>query len=83
MTSLLSALPDPELRDSFRRYYVWRDPAGRWHARPLRKLSPDDEVFRVQPELIAESLIRLATECVWHRCRRNIYRRIAEVRRCL
>ncbi|MEU0570873.1 hypothetical protein ABZ297_36515 [Nonomuraea sp. NPDC005983] len=81
MTSLLNALPDPALRSSFRRYYVWRTLDGRWRARPLTKLSPDEVAFGVLPELSADSLTQLAGACVWQTSRLNICRRLAEVQR--
>jgi hypothetical protein len=78
MTFTLGAIPDEALRRAFNGFYLWRDPAGRWHARPLRKLSPDEVAFGVLPELVADSLVQLAGRCMWQRSRRNIYRGLME-----
>ncbi|MBF8191590.1 hypothetical protein ITP53_39040 [Nonomuraea sp. K274] len=74
MATALEAQSGPDLRGAFRRYYVWRDSAGRWHARPLPKLTSDEIAYRILPELVADSPIQLAYKCTWQRSRRNVHR---------
>ncbi|WP_327586208.1 hypothetical protein OHA25_03665 [Nonomuraea sp. NBC_00507] len=74
MSSTLELASDIDLRGAFRRFYVWRDLAGLWHAKPLPKLTPGEIAYGVQPELVADSLLQLAYECTWQRSRRNVYR---------
>ncbi|MDX3101089.1 hypothetical protein [Nonomuraea angiospora] len=74
MTTAREALSDPGLRGAFRRFYVWRDSAGIWHARPLPKLTRDEIAYQILPELVADSPIQLAYQCTWQRSRRKVYR---------
>ncbi|WP_406673700.1 hypothetical protein WBK31_33410 [Nonomuraea sp. N2-4H] len=74
MTTAREALSDPDLRGAFRRFYVWRDRDGLWHAKPLPKLTPEEIAYRILPELVAESPIQLAYRCTWQRSRRKVYR---------
>lgn len=78
MTFTLGAIPDNALHRAFNGFYAWRDAAGRYHARPLTKLSADEVAFRILPELAADSLVQLASQCMWQRSRRNIYRGLME-----
>ncbi|MFD2355371.1 hypothetical protein ACFSTC_48075 [Nonomuraea ferruginea] len=55
MTTAREALSDPDLRGAFRWFYVWRDPDGTWHARPLPKLTSEEIAYRILPELVADS----------------------------
>ncbi|MEU7839247.1 hypothetical protein [Nonomuraea sp. NPDC049129] len=78
MTTAREALSDPDLRGAFRRYYVWRDSAGTWRARPLLKLTSEEVAYGILPELVAESPIQLAYKCTWQRSRRSVYRYLQE-----
>lgn len=61
---------DPGLRAAFRRFYVWRDASGLWHAKPMPKVTAFESSRRIASELTADSLISLAILCIWHRNRR-------------
>ncbi|MEV1002817.1 hypothetical protein [Nonomuraea sp. NPDC050202] len=74
MTSTLEQACDLDLRGAFRRFYVWRDAAGLWRARPLPKLTAGEVAYGVLPELVADSLLQLAYRCTWQRSRRKVYR---------
>ncbi|MFG1976455.1 hypothetical protein ACGFJC_44600 [Nonomuraea fuscirosea] len=74
MTTALEAQSGLNLRGAFRRYYVWRDTTGTWHARPLPKLTADEIAYLVLPELVADSPLQLAYKCTWQRSRRNVHR---------
>ncbi|MGP3935982.1 hypothetical protein [Nonomuraea sp. KM88] len=74
MTTAREALSDPGLRGAFRRFYVWRDSDGVWHARPLPKLTSEEIAYRILPELVADSPIQLAYKCTWQRSRRKVHR---------
>ncbi|GAA3243368.1 hypothetical protein [Nonomuraea helvata] len=74
MTTARKALSAPDLRGAFKRFYVWRDSAGRWHARPLPKLTRGEIAYDIQTELVADSPLHLAYKCTWQRSRRKVYR---------
>ncbi|MFC4011098.1 hypothetical protein ACFOY2_27990 [Nonomuraea purpurea] len=74
MATVREALSDPDLRGAFRRFYVWRDSDGVWHARPLPKLTREEIAYRILPELVADSPIQLAYKCTWQRSRRKVHR---------
>jgi hypothetical protein len=78
MTTAREALSSPALRGAFRRFYVWRDSAGKWRARPLPKLTTDEIAYGILPELVTESPIQLAYKCTWQRSRRNVFRYLQE-----
>ncbi len=69
-----SAVPDPDLLDAFRRFYVWRDPLGDWRARPLPKLATEEIACGLQQKLVAHTSLELAFACTWQRSRRSVYR---------
>lgn len=74
MATVRDALSDRALRGAFRRFYVWRDSAGMWHAQPLPKLTSDEIAYRILPELVADSPLQLAYRCTWQRSRRKVHR---------
>lgn len=76
-TTAHDALSD-DLRGAFRRFYVWRDAHGSWHARPLPKLTPEEIAFGIRQELVAETSLELAFACTWQRSRRNVHRYLQE-----
>lgn len=91
LTSLSSATPEDQppspptprtlpgdLRGAFRRFYVWRDTQGRWRARPLPMLAPDEVAFGIRQELVADTLLELAFACTWQRSRRTVHRYLRE-----
>ncbi|MFG1696898.1 hypothetical protein [Nonomuraea sp. NPDC049309] len=73
MTSTQRQANDLDLSGAFRRFYVWRDTAGLWRARPLPKLTAGELAYGVLPELVADSPLQLAYKCTWQRSRRKVY----------
>lgn len=74
MKTRLELAIDLDLRGAFRRFYVWRDAMGRWHAKPMPKLTAGELAYGVQPELVADTPLQLAYQCTWQRSRRKVYR---------
>ncbi|MFI7470652.1 hypothetical protein [Nonomuraea sp. NPDC049646] len=78
MTSTLEQACELDLRGAFRRFYVWCDATGLWHARPLPKLTAGEVAYGVLRELVADSPLQLAYKCTWQRSRRKVYQYVRQ-----